>query len=511
LTAARLVLLASAPGVSMTMLRGALTHPDPAVRIVAARLVGVLKTTALEDELANALDAEPNARVSGEQVRSLLLLDDATATAAVERYLPHASVPGALAYAWWLVRMHPDRLAGVVPPLTKTMGHQAYRLLPVLHAAAFVEPAVARQMFVSYLHAITDPAAQNAIWNDVGAWPYDAALFHAALTSDRTAIREVAVWRIVGWLADGSQVDEDVLQDARPETNVVDANTPTWEQFGREIIARETRGAITPDRSVWLKTAAEAHRDEARVLGRLTSVTAPERDALHAALGSTFHTSPPVPRHPMLTSDPPAQAPMRTLPVLWPGLLTNVFDAAGCRTTTRHQYESIAATYGPDGRLNSVAIGRDTKSTPCTTAAIALVRLLVAAPGELVVPDTPQHVLVPIEKDVVACVDQMDVDVLAPNDVTVPPVNLSPAVDQMVRPVYPEGQRRRRTELDSWMHATVARTGCVRAISITRSAGAAFDANAIDATLHWRFKPFVVGEASREVIVTVVQEFLPGK
>jgi hypothetical protein len=512
LTAGSLVLLANQPGVDMTgVLKNALTDPDPAIRIVAARQVGVLRTTALEDELAHALDVEPNARVSGEQVRSLLLLDDAQAMVVVDRYLPHASVPGALAYAWWLVRTHPDRVTDAVPALTTALGHQAYRLLPALHADASLKPASAPQMFASYVRAVTMPAAENAIWNNLGDWPYDPAFFHAALISDRAAVREAAVWRIVAWLANGYQVDEDVLQAALPDTKAANANTPTWEQFGREVIHRETRGAITTDRSAWLKTAAAAHQAEARVLGSLTSVTAAEREALRAALGNTFHTSPPVSRHPMRTSDAPAQTPMRTLPVLWPGLLTSVFDAAGCQTTKKRQYEALPVTYRPDGRINSLVTARGTKPTPCTTAAMALARLLLAAADESVMPAAQQIVLVPTEKDVVACVDQPDVDVPGPGDVTVPPVNVSPAVEQTVRPVYPEGPRQPGTEFDSWMVATIARTGCVRAISITRSPGAAFDLNAIDATLHWRFKPFVVGQASREVIVTVVQEFITRK
>jgi TonB family protein len=498
--------MAADPGVNATTLQEALAHSDPAVRIVAARLVGVLKMTPLEGALAKALDAERNARVSGEQVRSLLLLDDGTAMAAVERYLPHASVPGTMAYAWWLVRMHPDRLPAAVPALTTVLDHQAYRLVPVLHAAASAAPAAARQMFVSYFDAIADPNVQN-VMSDHAAWPYDATLLRAALTSSRAAIREAAVWRIIAWLADGRQVGEDVLQDARREASVDASRAETWEQFGRDIIARETRGAMTPDRSAWLKTAARAHQDDARLLGPLTSVTAPERDALHAALGSTFRTSPPVPRHPMPTYDPPAQTPMRTVPVLWPGLLTSVFDAAGCQTTRQPHYESMTVTYRPDGRLNSVAIGRDTRPTPCTTAAMALVRLLVAAPEGLVVPDLTQHVLVPTEKAIVACVDQPDVDVPAPGDVTVPQGTASPKLDRMVRPNYPEAQRRAGIEAEPWMTARVTRTGCVRAVSITRTEGPAFDLNAIDAALHWRFKPFVVGGAAREVTVIIVLEF----
>ncbi|HWB17750.1 MAG TPA: energy transducer TonB [Vicinamibacterales bacterium] len=511
LTAGSLVLLANQPGVDMTgVLRNALTNPDPAIRVVAARVTGVLHIVDLAPDIERALTAETNAQVSGEQVRSLLLLDEPAATSAVERYLPQASVPGALAYSWWLARAHPDQMPDVIPMLADAMGHQAYRLLPVLRADARRVPALASQMFASYVRNITMPAARNAIWDYLGTEPSDTAFFRAALTSDREGVREAAVWRLIEWLAQGTQIDDDLVGAALSDPGVVTVGALTWEQFGREIIDRETRGTITPDRSAWLKTTAAAHQAEARPLGRLPRVTAAERDALRAALGSTFRTSPPVARQPM-TPRPSVQTPMRTLPVLWPGLLTSVFEAAGCRTTKRHQYESMTVSYRPDGRINSLVTAPDTTPTPCATAAAALAHLLLADPEISVATDAPQTVLVPIQKDVVACVDRPAVDVPAPNDVTVPPVNLSPAVDQMVRPVYPEGQRRRRTELDSWMHATVARTGCVRAISITRSAGAAFDANAIDATLHWRFKPFVVGEASREVIVTVVQEFLPGK
>jgi TonB family protein len=508
LTAATLVLLADQPGADMTgVLRDALTDPDPAIRIVAARLTGVMRRSDLAPDLERALTAETDARISGEQVRSLLLLDEPAATSAVEQYVPHASVPGALAYAWWLVRAHPERMPDVVPTLANAMGHQLYRLLPVLYADARRAPAIAPRMFTSYVHDITAPAARSAIWNDLRTLHFDASFFRAALTSDRAAVREAAVWRLIDWLSDGTQLGDDVIQAAQSAPGAVTVSALTWEQFGREIVGREARSAVTPDRSAWLKAAAAAHQAEALLLGRLGSVTPAERDALRGALGAAFQTSPPAARRPMATSDAWVQTPMRTLPVLWPDLVTSVFKAAGCRTTKKHQYESVSVSYRPDGRINTLVTARDGKSTPCATAATALVRLLVADPEEPFAADVPQTILVPLQKDVVACMDQPDVDAPSPRDVTVPPVNRSPTVEQQVRPNYTDQARRDGVEGDVWMNATIGRTGCVPRVSIARTLDAGLDLNALDAAIHWRFNPFVVNGQPREVPVTIVLEF----
>jgi TonB family protein len=198
---------------------------------------------------------------------------------------------------------------------------------------------------------------------------------------------------------------------------------------------------------------------------------------------------------------------MRTLPVLWPGLLTSVFDAAGCRTTGKHQYESLRVSYRPEGPINSLITAHDTGSTRCATAAMALARLILADPAAPIVAGETQTVLVPVQKDVVACIDQPDVDAPLPRDVTIPPVNLSPSLERQTRPDYTNQARYDGIQGDVWMNATVGRTGCVQSVSVTRSLDAGLDLNAIDAAIHWRFKPFVVGGRAREVPVTIVLEF----
>jgi TonB family protein len=507
-SAASLVLLASRPGADLTgALKEALTRPDPGVRAVAARLVGALRLFGLSSDLAQALIEETNPQVSGEQVRSLLLLEDPAAVATVESYVPHASVPGALAYARWLARVHPERMLDVVPTLADAMGHQAYRLLPVLLAITRQAPELAPRLFAQYVHDITAPAARSALWNPIVlSYAYDPAFFHAALTSDREPVREAAVWRLVDWLADGAQPDDDVVATALSGPGLVTVGTLTWEQYGREIIARETRGTVAPDRSAWLKTAAAAHPDEARLLGRLPATTDAERDALRSALGSTFRTSPPVPRTPMTPSAPPAQPSVRTLPALWPGLVTSVFEAAGCRTTGRHRYEAVTVSYRADGRLDSLATANDDTGA-CTTAAAALVRLVLADPHVPVAPGVPQTVLVPIQKDVVACLDQPDVDVPAPRDVTVRPVDSSPTMKRPVRPDYTNEARDKGVQGDVWLDVMIGRTGCVQQASITRTLDAGLDLKALDAAMHWRFNPLVIDGRPREVRAIMVLEF----
>jgi hypothetical protein len=135
------------------------------------------------------------------------------------------------------------------------------------------------------------------------------------------------VWEVIASLSSGSDVSASVLEAAAAEAPTTNAgHAISWEQYGREIIRRETEQQATPDRAEWLRTEAARHPLEARALGALGTVTPPERVALETALGSTFHVSKPRPR---TARTPPAAGALSSSS----GTTSSLFRRANARRT----------------------------------------------------------------------------------------------------------------------------------------------------------------------------------
>jgi TonB family protein len=506
--AAHLLLRSNDASADMTtLLRPALIDADPAVRFVAARLASVLHVRGLDDDLAHALATETNAQVAAEDVRALLFLDTPAATAIVQQYVRHAKVPAALAYAWWLARMHPDRMPDEIATLVGVMHHQAYWLVDPMNTAVVRTPALAPRLFETYVRTIS-PEAWWAVLRFANGGGASAALQRTALTSSRGDIRARIVWDVVSRLANGWDVVPDILEAAVAETPALDSgSTVTWEQYGREIIRRETEQQTTPDRADWLRTEAARHPIEAQALGALGTVTRPERVALEAALGSTFHVSKPKPRTTPAPSKPRAMTPMRTYFVPWPGLLSAVLDATGCAITKQHHYEWMDVAYRADGRPDSIVVHRTEESAPCNAAATALSHLLIAAPDEPITPGMRQTVLIPTEKAVVACVDRPDVINLDPDTIMPIATTVFPMLKRHDKLVYPPDERKAHRSGTPHLSTVISPTGCIESAFITESAGPAFDLNAVDATMHWYFAPYIVDGVPRPMGMEMTMTF----
>jgi TonB family protein len=506
--AAQLVLRTNDAGIDMTTaLRTALTDPAPAVRFVAARLASVLRVRGLDDDLTRALTAETNAQVASEDVRALLLLDTPAATAFVQQYVRHAKVPATLAYAWWLARMHPERMPDELASLVGAMHHQAYWLVAPMNMAGAGAPALALRLSEGYVRTVSPEAWWTVLHFANGGVP-SAELQRAALRAPRDDIRARAVWDVIAALSSGSGVPADVLEAAVAEAPTTNAGHPiSWEQYGREIIRRETEEQVTPDRAEWLRTEAARHPREARALGALGTVTRPERVALEAVLGSAFHVSKPKPRTAPTPPEAPAMTPMRTYLVPWPGLLAAVFDAAGCRITKPHHYEGMDVTYRADGRPDSVVVHRGAQPTTCDAAATALSHLLLAAPDEPITRGMPQTILIPTEKAVVACVDRPDVIDLDPDTIMPIATTVSFELKRHDKAVFPPSERKAHRSGEPHLGTVISPTGCIESAFITDSAGPAFDLNALDATMHWYFSPYIVDGVPRPLPMDMTMTF----
>ena len=99
---------------------------------------------------------------------------------------------------------------------------------------------------------------------------------------------------------------------------------PTWPEFGRELFARYA-GKPMPDRSALLE--ALRHTGDARTVAMLRQSTAQERATLKQILGKASPGALAAAAQPT----PPGGSTMRLMPALWPGFLTSLFEAAGCK------------------------------------------------------------------------------------------------------------------------------------------------------------------------------------
>ena len=93
----------------------------------------------------------------------------------------------------------------------------------------------------------------------------DAVLI-ASLNSKDIGIREATVWNFVVRLAQGRPVPAAVLDAALPVESQDPPAGVTWEQFGRELIARQHAGQQTPDRAALVTSEASKHVEDSQAL-----------------------------------------------------------------------------------------------------------------------------------------------------------------------------------------------------------------------------------------------------
>ena len=122
-------------------LRDALGDPDPRIRMAAARTIAVVPHAELVNDLVGALARERDAAAAGELAQDLLYLGGVgaldIAMAQARRFGP-AIAP---AIAEWTGRMQPERLAELLPELTKLATPALDRLAAIVEMAQATHPA----------------------------------------------------------------------------------------------------------------------------------------------------------------------------------------------------------------------------------------------------------------------------------------------------------------------------------------------------------------------------------
>jgi TonB family protein len=338
---------------------------------------------------------------------------------------------------------------------------------------------------------------------DVNGSP-ESAVTRDALGASNAEIRQATVWSIVARLRRPDSVSGGVLDKALPVGSADQATTegtPTWESFGREIVARHHARIKTPDRAAWLATEAPQHKRDAEALAKLPYTTVPEKKAIERALGPIDSLLPAAQGEPI--SAPPIPS-MRTPPLLWPGVLAELFAATGCET----QDGGLAVaevTYANDGGIADFGVDARKLTPGCKQLLETIAKLTVA---DLWSPVGDEWIILPLDRDYVACVcDPAVYDVSSPVKLGAASAIRPPKKLRDIRPIYPESLLRAKVEGSVVITALIGRTGCVTNARVTTSAQPSFDVSALRAVTAWRFSPTTVDGKPVAVTMTVTVRF----
>ncbi len=494
---------------ALEQLRAALIHQDPTVRAVAARIAGVGRVPALLTDLRGALARELDERAAAELLRALLFFDDPGARDSAEGHLARAKAPAVLVYVEWLARTGPDNLAERMEIALRSLSPPDMRVLsPAMSTAILWHPSARERLFRIWLRVASGSSWRTVLDTADGEAPdADAGVLVEALRSDDPSIRQETVWAIVVWLARDRPVAAAALDAAvaRPEgSSPSDVSPPaTWEAFGRELIARRHRKEPTPDRSEFLKTQAPQHRTDARTLSLLKEITTTELRALREALGeSDLPTRAESGPSELSGTARRGQPAMRTALLPWPNLLGDLLERSGCKVTGTPRFGAFEISYRPDGRPAGGTL--DTAGVPreCQAALAALARMTLADPTELIVAGEKQWVIVPVDKDFIACVGGLT----RSNGGAEAAAGKyeAPKVRREVRPTYPESIQRDKVQGTVHLEAIISKTGCIVSISVVRGLHPALDSAAVQALSRWRFSPARIG--GEPVLVSIKAE-----
>ena len=514
LTPGAVALLAGRPdGGSLSKLRTALTHDDPTVRAIAARIAGIQKMGTLAADLARALDGEADQRALAEQVRALLFIDAAAWRNTVERRLTAGQPLAVHAYVEWIVRNFPELLADRMAEVFRGVpAGELDRFSGLVSAAIRQHPAMAERFLRGWLRIATGGAWRSVV-NATGdpAREAEAEVLREALEAQNADVRQETVWAIVSRLAHGQALASDVIEAALPRPAAAEAPAAqvTWEAVGRELVARIHRGVSTPDRAEFYKTEGARRREEVVAAAYLPQLTVNERDALRGVLKDRM-PAPARARRP----EPPKQGatptgartmPMRTVPILWPKLLEDLMRESGCSVTQTSRVGGFALAFRADGRPERADLTRHELPPECDPVLGALARLTLADATDTIVPGAMQTFALPLNKDYVACATEVN-EVSHAWPVSGGKVE-QPQKIQHVPPRYPSAAQQNRIQGLVILEGRISTTGCVQSLVVLRRVHPLLDLEALQTVSGWRFTPTRLDGVPVPVTMTVTVSF----
>ncbi len=488
-------------GPALAAVAAAIGGDDALARAVAARIAAVTAHQPLAPAIQKAWETERDPAAAAEQIRALLFIRGAEATAAIDARLADLAPASVDVYAAWLAVNQPERFVDLLPRMTARPGRdisdRVFSALKALDGQADASDRLLRAWL-----AVSTPVRWRSLLERLSATSGSAsrdAVLIEALNATAPGICEATVWHLLARVGRGQPITSAVL--AAATARLPAEAPPTWETFGRELLARRQGRTEPADRAEFLMAQSKRHIADARAIALLPQLTDAERQALRAVLGSSFPTADAERSVPLRD----AASSMRTIPMLWPGLLQSTLDAANCRVDGPATLGLASAIYRPDGRIAKLQIYSKPLTSACLEVLSALARLTLADPDHAPAAGAAELLVLPIGKDFVECSNTLPPDPIEPARIggTITP----PQKTRDVRPIYPADAQARRISGLVMLEGIISPAGCVSSMTIVRSAMPSLDFAAVQAVSGWRFTPTLVDGQPAPVTMTITVTF----
>lgn len=508
-TAGQIALLASLmDGPAVEAVAAAIEADDPMTRAVAARIAAVSAHPSFAPAIERAWGKERHIAAAAEQVRALLIIRGAAAAATIEARLGELPAASVDVYAAWVAAQQPEQLAALITKLNARANAPGLDLSIHVWSALNAldsQPEASERLLRGWMTVAT-PVGWRATLERLAAGGGSAsrdAVVIDALKTPIASTREATVWYLVVRVAKGQPVTSAVLAAAMPQTGVEAA--PTWESFGRELLARRHSGTRTADRTALLAAESSANMSDARAIALLPQLTDSERRALKSTLGRSFPNAEAEKRTPSPDSNQSASGTMRTIPLLWPGFLESLLNAAKCAAERTTTFGIASVTYRPDGRVAKLQIDSTPLPGGCSQVLATLARITLADPRRPPAAGVSELLVLPIGTDLVDCSNRMPAEPAEP--VKIGGAIQTPRKTKNVVPDYPSQLQQRGVTGAVILEGVISPTGCMTSVSIRQGVVPALDFAALKAVSGWQFAPTVIDGVARSVTMTVTLNF----
>jgi protein TonB len=492
--------------------RGALDDASPRTRAAAARAANIAGATALLPALMARLEAETDPDAASEALRAVAALGGPAQDLAIDAAARRLG--GAVAGTY-------------VTLLCRTRGVELVEKL-----AGFPEGAWSKAGAVAILtrgdEAALNRAALLALRStDAETWAavlelarerrrtLDRGFLASALASAKPGLRAEAVWHVVG-----EQLQDPVGPITPPMEGALATPLDTTDvetEFALEMLAR-VRGRKPVDSPGWAEWIAAhdvpGYADVLRRPALLDLLTPAESAALSVRLTGAVDglanearetRTVRVPAAPSLDTVPVVE--VRTLEPLPDGLLTDLFQVAGCSPPSGRKMLAAEISYDPSGRPRSVRVGASDITGPCLEAGRAALALGFAPAGDRPA-SAAQAVFLVFDKEWIACCSNSAAAPAktAPSQIGKAGDIKEPRKTRSIPPVYPENARRARLEGVAVVEAVISPAGCIRSVRHVSGPGLLAVA-ALQAVSGWAYTPTLLNGDPVPVIMTVTVNF----
>ena len=496
-------------------LRAALTAPSPAVREVAARVIGLGALEDLLPDLKAALATELDPEAAREEMRALCAVGgprfDSALLEAAKRFRPRLDGE--------LVRII-GRVRGIeaLPLYFSTLRELA---LTKSDREAFFRLANSRENVLPVAQSLALGRGDAKSWtailkvsSECDAKGSDSVLLQA-LGSQDAVIRGEASWFLAKNYQQNPPVDARKVLEAMPEEGAPSPERDDPElRFGSELLRRVLGKQPTED-DAWiacLGSNPECHLDSDFIESPLVDYLTPrEREAITKRNETNLPPDAKAAHKPAATvpalpqSD---QLALRLVTGLPRGLAEDLIRTGGCESTSARRWVSSAAIeFRADGLPRRVSLAGTPPTTECRQVAETIF-LMPMAPSDSPAPSKSKYLYIALfDADCLACNEVNEL----PSDSATSPAEvyrvraqvLPPKVKKKAEPIYPFESRKKLEEGVSIFEAVISRTGCVRDIRVLQSSYPLLDVSGMEAIAHWRYQPALLDGRPVSVCLTV--------